>query len=73
VQVPTIDEAKDCRDAALRAWRHELGLLKFCEPHSAEWKERRKAVENARASYSKAAKAYMEILLKPDRPKQESA
>jgi hypothetical protein len=71
--MPTIDEAKDCRDAALRAWRHELGLLKLCEPNSPEWKERRSAVENARTAYSKAAQAYMEILLNPDHPNQESA
>jgi len=71
--MPTIDEAKNRRDAALSAWRRELGLLKLCDPGSTEWHLQRSVVENARAAYSRAAQAYMEILLKPDHPKQNLA
>ncbi len=60
--MPTIDEAKARRDAALEALRHELRLLKLCEPGSPEWERQQIAVENAGANYRKAVNEYTEML-----------
>ncbi len=69
--MPTIDEAKT--RAALQALRHELKHLKVCEPGSPQWDRQRIAVENAGASYRKAANEYTEMLIKADRPNQGAA
>ena len=61
-----IDEAKTRRDAALQAWRHELKLLKVCEPGSPRWEQQFIALENARAVYSAAANEYAEMLVKAE-------
>ena len=71
--MPTIEEAKNRRDAALQTWRHELKLLKLCEPGSPLWEQQRIAVENARSLYSKAADEYTEMLVKTERPDQGAA
>ncbi len=68
-----IDEAKTRRDAALQAWRHELKLLKVCEPGSPQWERQFIALENARAAYSATADEYTERLVKTDPPKYGAA
>ncbi len=71
--MPTIEEAKNRRDAALQTWRHELKLLRLCKPGSPQWKQQQIAVENARATYSAAADEYTEMLVKTERPDQGAA
>lgn len=73
MQLSPIDDAKKRRDAALQAWRHEFQLLKACKPGSSKWLKQNIAVTSARAEYSKAAEEYLEMLVKPDRPKHGAA
>jgi hypothetical protein len=67
--MPTIEKAKDRRDAAFQSWRHELKLLKVCEPDSPQWEQQQIAVENAAAVYSSADDQYTKMLVQTDRPK----
>jgi hypothetical protein len=70
--MPAIEKAKDRRDAALQAWRHELKLLKVCEPGSPQWEQQQIAVENAAAVYSSADDEYTEMLVQTDPPKHSA-
>jgi hypothetical protein len=71
--MPTIEEVKNRRDAALQWWRHEFKLLNPCEPGSHEWERQRINVANASAVYSAAADEYTEMLVQTDRPKHGAA
>ena len=60
--MPTVQDAKNRRDLALRKWRHELRLFQGLQPGSPEWEEQRRVVDQARARYEKVTAEYLDIL-----------
>jgi len=71
--MPTIEEVKNRRDAALRNWRRELLLLNSLPPKSAKWKKQWDVVEARRAQYDKASAEYLDLLSRPESPKREAS
>ena len=71
--LPPLDEAKNRRDAALQAWRHELKLLNIYESGTQEWERQRVNMQNARVTYSAAANEYIQMLVRTKRPDEGAA
>ncbi|PYT16532.1 MAG: hypothetical protein DMG59_10120 [Acidobacteria bacterium] len=71
--MPTMEEVKNRRDAALQNWRRELLLLNNLPPNSPQWKKQQNVVQAARAHYDKASAEYLDLLAGTESPKQEDS